>query len=42
MDEHSMTALDASVKGLRSAMQQELKEFMALPLHFLENVRLPS
>jgi hypothetical protein len=42
VDEHGMIALDTSVKGLKSAVQQELKEFIALPLHLLENVRLPS
>jgi hypothetical protein len=42
LDEHGVTALDASMKGLRSAVQQELKEFMALPLHLLDNVTLPS
>jgi hypothetical protein len=38
MGEHGVTALAASVKELQNAVQQELKEFMALPLHLLDNV----
>lgn len=41
LDEHGVTALDASVKGLQNAVQQELEEFMALPVHLLDNVTLP-
>jgi uncharacterized protein involved in exopolysaccharide biosynthesis len=41
LDEHGVTALDASVKGLQSAVQQELKEFMALPVYLLDNITLP-
>jgi hypothetical protein len=41
MDERGVTALAASVKGLQNAVQQELKEFMAFPLHLLDNVSPP-
>jgi hypothetical protein len=41
LDKCGMTTLDASVKGLQSAFQHELKEFMALPLHLLDNITLP-
>lgn len=42
LDKCGMTTLDASVKGLRGAFQHELKEFMALPIHLLDNIALPS
>lgn len=42
MDEHDLTALDKLVKRLQGAVQQELKEFIAFPLHLLDNITLPS
>jgi len=42
VDEHDLTDLDRLVKRLRGAVQQELKEFMAFPLHLLDNITLPS
>lgn len=42
VDEHNLTDLDRLVKHLQGAVQQELKEFMAFPLHLLDNVTLPS
>ena len=42
VDEHDLTDLDRLVKRLQGAVQQELKEFMAFPLHLLDNITLPS
>jgi hypothetical protein len=42
LDKCGMTTLDESVNGLQGAFQHELKEFMALPLHFLDNITLSS
>jgi hypothetical protein len=41
LDEHGVTTLDASVKRLQNAVQQELKDFMVLPVYLIDNVTLP-
>jgi glutaredoxin 2 len=42
VDEHDLTDLDRLIKRLQGAVQQELKEFIAFPLHLLDNLTLPS
>jgi hypothetical protein len=42
VDEHDLTVLDRLVKRLQGAVKQELKEFIAFPLHLLDNITLPS
>jgi hypothetical protein len=41
MDKYDLMALDRLVKRLQGAVQQELKEFIAFPLHLLDNITLP-
>jgi hypothetical protein len=42
LDEHDLTDFDRLAKRLQGAVQQELKEFMAFPLHLLDNITLSS
>jgi hypothetical protein len=42
VDEHDITALERLLKRLQGAVHQELKEFVAFPLHLLDNISLSS